>query len=126
MRIKKRLSIWAITIALFSVSEAFAMSLTFKWGPTKSCFDRNSPPIRLSGVPKGTSKISFRMVDLDAPGYNHGGAVLKYRGKNVFPYGAFKYKGPCPPTRHRYRITATAYDKKGKSIARASAIRTFP
>ena len=35
-------------------TRTWAMSLSFSWGPTKACFDRNSPPIRLKGVPRGT------------------------------------------------------------------------
>ncbi|HHN73461.1 MAG TPA: phospholipid-binding protein [Thermopetrobacter sp.] len=102
------------------------MSLRFSWGPTKSCFDRRSPPIRLSGVPKGTVAIRFVMKDLDAPNFYHGGGTVRYRGRNSFPYGAFSYKGPCPPSPHRYRITATALDRKGRVLATASAVRRFP
>lgn len=111
---------------LFNPAAAQAMSLSFSWGPTKACFDRNSPPIRLRGVPKGTKKIRFYMKDLDAPHFRHGGGVVKYTGRNVFPYGSFRYKGPCPPSRHRYRITAQALDARGKVLATASAVRNFP
>ena len=114
----------ALAIAL--ATPAAAMSMSFSWGPTKSCFDRKSPPIRLSGVPKGTVKIRFRMKDLDAPMYPHGGGTVKWKGQRALPYGAFRYKGPCPPRRHRYRITAEALDRNGKVLARASAIRPFP
>ena len=111
---------------LLPAGSASAMSLSFSWGPTKSCFDRKSPPIRLSGVPKGTKKIRFRMKDLDAPMYPHGGGTVKWRGQRSLPYGAFRYKGPCPPSRHRYRITAEALDANGRVLARAAAIRPFP
>lgn len=113
-------------LAVSTPGSATAMELSFDWGPTKSCFDRNSPPIRLKDVPKGTKKIRFRMKDLDAPNYPHGGGVVKYAGKNVFPYGSFRYRGPCPPSRHRYRITAEALDANGKVLATAAAIRPFP
>ena len=111
---------------LLPAQAASAMSLSFSWGPTKSCFDRNSPPIRLSGVPKGTVKIRFRMKDLDAPMYPHGGGTVQWKGQRSLPYGAFRYKGPCPPSRHRYRITAEALDANGRVLARASAVRPFP
>ncbi len=114
-----------LALAFITPQQAHAMSLSFSWGPTKSCFDRNSPPIRLRGVPKGTKKIRFRMKDLDAPMYPHGGGVVKYTGRNAFPYGSFRYKGPCPPSRHRYRITAEALDASGRVLARASAVRSF-
>jgi len=116
----------ALIGALAWPAPARAMSLSFSWGPTKSCFDRNSPPIRLKDVPKGTKKIRFRMKDLDAPDYPHGGGVVTYTGRNTFPYGSFRYKGPCPPSRHRYRITAEALDANGKVLATASAVRPFP
>ena len=123
---KTKFAVLITSLTLLFLMPAHAMSLRFSWGPTKSCFDRNSPPIRLTGVPKGTKKIRFRMKDLDAPTYPHGGGVVQYKGKNYFPYGSFHYKGPCPPRRHRYRITAEALDGNGKVLARASAVRTFP
>ena len=107
------------------MSGASAMSLSFEWGPTKKCFDSKSPPIKLGAVPKGTAKIRFKMVDLNAISYPHGGGTVKYAGKNNLPYGAFRYKGPCPPTTHTYQITATALDAKGKKLAVAKARRSF-
>ena len=114
-----------LALALVAPSSAGAMSLSFSWGPTKSCFDPKSPPIRLRGVPRGTKKIRFQMKDLDAPHYPHGGGVVAYRGRNYFPYGSFRYRGPCPPTRHRYRITAEALDANGRVLARTFAVRSF-
>jgi hypothetical protein len=105
---------------------AQAMTLSFSWGPTKACFDSKSPPIRLKGVPRKTVAIRFRMKDLDAPNYPHGGGTVKYRGRNYFPYGSFRYRGPCPPRPHRYRITAEALDRNGRVLARAHAVRRFP
>lgn len=105
---------------------AQAFGLTFEWGQTKSCFDSKSPPIKLSKVPKGTEKIRFKMVDIDAPSYPHGGGTVAYGGKASLPYGAFKYKGPCPPSPHTYQITGEALDAKGKVLAKASARKRFP
>ena len=102
-----------------------AMSLSFDWGPTKRCFDANSPPIKLRQVPKGTALLRFRMRDLNAPSYNHGGGTVKYTGKNSLPYGAFRYKGPCPPRRHTYEITVDAINAKGKRTATAKFRRSF-
>ena len=106
-------------------SSAQAMSLSFSWGPTRSCFDSKSPPMRVSGIPKGTKKLTFRMTDLDARSFYHGGGTVAYRGKGRFGYGAFRYKGPCPPTRHRYRFTVKAIGASGKVLAKASATRSF-
>jgi phosphatidylethanolamine-binding protein (PEBP) family uncharacterized protein len=105
---------------------ASAMELGFQWGPTKKCFDPKSPPISVSDVPKGTKTLRFEMHDTQVPTYHHGGGTIAYRGKNSFPYGAFAYKGPCPPEPHVYRFTAKALDGSGKVLATASAERRFP
>lgn len=105
---------------------ASAMGLSFQWGPTKKCFDPKSPPISVSDVPEGTKKLRFEMHDLQAPNFHHGGGTVAYRGKDNFPYGAFAYKGPCPPKPHVYRFTAKALDGGGKVLATASAERRFP
>lgn len=111
---------------VLSASSAHAFGMSFSWGPTKKCFDSKSPPITLAAVPKETVKVRFRMVDLDAPGYPHGGGTVAYSGKDQIAYGAFRYKGPCPPSPHTYTITAEALDAKGKVIAKASARKRFP
>lgn len=105
---------------------ARAMDMSFEWGPTKKCFDGKSPPITLSGVPAGTAKLRFRMTDLDAPNFNHGGATVAYGGQKKLAYGAFRYRGPCPPSPHVYEIRVDALDAKGKVIAKAKARRRFP
>jgi len=109
-----------------SVVPASAMTMSFDWGATTKCFDGNSPPIHVEAVPKGTKKLKFVMRDLDAPGFNHGGGIVSYTGDGALAYGAFHYKGPCPPSVHTYRMTVTALDGRGKAIARASAERKFP
>ena len=106
-------------------ASASAMSMSFDWGPTKSCFDPKSPPISLSDVPKGTVKLRFKMVDLNAINYPHGGGTVAYTGKNKLAYGAFRYKGPCPPTPHTYQFTVDALDKNGKKLATAKARKSF-
>ncbi|PLX38786.1 MAG: phospholipid-binding protein [Hyphomicrobiales bacterium] len=100
--------------------------MSFSWGPTKKCFDSKSPPISMRGVPKGTAKLRFRMIDQDAPNYPHGGGTVKWTGKGSLPYGAFRYKGPCPPRPHTYQITVEALDKSNKVLAKARAKRRFP
>ena len=106
-------------------ASASAMSMSFDWGPTKSCFDPKSPPISLSDVPKGTVKLRFKMVDLNAINYPHGGGTVTYTGKNKLAYGAFRYKGPCPPSPHTYQFTVDALDKNGKKLATAKARKSF-
>ena len=120
-------SIFLVTLAaaLLAPAAASAMSLSFSWGPTKACFDPHSPPMRLSHVPKGTVTLRFHMTDLDAPSYPHGGGTVRYTGRSRLGYGAFRYKGPCPPSRHHYRFTVEAIDKSGRVLARARATRPF-
>lgn len=113
------------SLVFLAPSSASAMGLSFSWGPTKKCFDSKSPPMKVSGVPKGTVKLKFRMVDLNAPGYNHGGGTVKYKGSGKLGYGAFRYKGPCPPAPHVYKFTVKAVNAKGKTLAKASAKKRF-
>jgi phosphatidylethanolamine-binding protein (PEBP) family uncharacterized protein len=105
---------------------ASAMSLSFAWGPTKKCFDPKSPPMTVSSVPAGTKKLRINMMDLDAPDYPHGGGTVAYSGNGKLPYGAFRYRGPCPPSPHTYRMTVEALDGSGKVLAKATAKRRFP
>jgi phosphatidylethanolamine-binding protein (PEBP) family uncharacterized protein len=107
-------------------ASASAMGLSFSWGPTKKCFDPKSPPISLSGVPKGTAKLRFKMVDLNAPTYPHGGQTIDFTGAAKLPYGAFRYRGPCPPSPHSYEISVDALDGHGKVLGKAKARRRFP
>jgi len=102
------------------------MVMNFEWGPTVKCFDPNSPPITLSGVPAGTKTLAFKMVDTDAPDFKHGGGTVVFGGQKTLPYGAFSYRGPCPPRPHMYEISVKALDGSGKTIATAKARRRFP
>jgi phosphatidylethanolamine-binding protein (PEBP) family uncharacterized protein len=110
----------------FAGAAAADMKVSFQWGPTEKCFDRKSPPMSLKGVPEGTVKLDIRMKDLNAPDFNHGGGKVDYSGQTSLEYGAFKYKGPCPPQTHLYVFTVKALDSKGKTIATATAKRKFP
>lgn len=111
-------------------SAAYAgMSLGFRWGPTKQCFDTSSPPITVADVPDGTATLRFRLTDLDAANFNHGGGDVAFNGQETLPYGAFQYKGPCPPDPakpHHYRLSLQALDADGAVLATAKAERRFP
>lgn len=116
----------AAALMSLAVTPALAMGLSFDWGPTKKCFDRNSPPMTVSAVPDGTKKLRIQMVDLNAPNYPHGGGTVAYEGSGKLPYGAFRYQGPCPPSPHVYQFTVEALDAKGKVIGKATAKKRFP
>lgn len=114
------------TVALSGVAHA-GMKVSFDWGPTKQCFDSKSPPMSLSGVPDGTAQLDIRMKDQNAPDFMHGGGKVSYEGQKSLPYGAFRYKGPCPPSgKHKYRFTVKALDAKGKVLDTAQTDRMFP
>lgn len=119
----------AVLVGVLGGCPAFAagMSVTFDWGATKKCFDPKSPPFRLSGVPAGTKTLTFRMVDRNAPDFNHGGGEVAYSGQSAIPYGAFHYQGPCPPQgSHTYSWTVKALDGSGKVLATGNATKKFP
>lgn len=106
---------------------AAGMTVSFDWGPTKKCFDPKSPPFRVSGVPAGTKTLTFTMVDRDAVDFHHGGGKVAYAGQNQIPYGAFRYKGPCPPQgSHTYAWTVKALDAGGKILATENVEKRFP
>jgi len=102
------------------------MTVAFEWGPTKQCFDTRSPPMHVSGAPGGTASLDIRMADLNSD-YVHGGGKVGFKGQGALPYGAFRYKGPCPPDGpHTYVFTVKALDAQGKTLATAKATRKFP
>lgn len=118
-------------LALSATTAAAEFTISFNWGNTPACNTGRartvaSPAFVVRGLPKGTTSVEFRMKDLDAPAYNHGGGKVKMSQGGTVPAGAFKYKGPCPPRQvHRYRWTATAR-QGGKVLGRAEATRRFP
>ena len=112
---------------------ASAFEISFDWAGLKSCSSGNpntvaNPVFSLVDVPDGTQFIRFKLVDKDAPGFDHGGGIVPYAGQAVIEAGAFKYKSPCPPNgTHRYEWTATAQSKKsGGKLATAKALRSYP
>jgi len=130
MRVYSRIYITLPAMALAALimglpQSAEAMGVSFSWSKSDACASR-SPAFRLSGVPRGVKRLSFRMRDLNMPSYNHGGGTVSYKGARV-ARGAFSYRGPCPPPgqTHRYRWTVRAKDAKGKTVGTASATKSF-
>jgi phosphatidylethanolamine-binding protein (PEBP) family uncharacterized protein len=68
------------------------------------------------------------MVDLNVPGFNHGGGRVANDGSGKVRAGAFSYFGPCPSGgRHNYQFTVTALNSAGDTaLARGTATRAFP
>jgi len=110
-----------------SVAQTASFSMDFSWSGTAACFDPQSPPFSLMGVPAGTKQLKFAMRDLDAPNFQHGGGTVPYQGQNQIARGAFSYRGPCPPQgQHRYQWTVEAQDDAGRTLATATVTKEFP
>ena len=105
-------------------------AVTPTWEGIKACSGQPitspSPAFSMAGVPAGTAELEFRMIDLDAPGFNHGGGKVRYAGQARIPPGVFQFIGPCPPQTHRYEWTVTARDGSGKLLGTARAIKNYP
>ncbi len=115
-----------VVLLAFRSAQAAELKFDFKWVGWKDECATKSPEFKISSVPAGTGKISFKMVDLGYPSYPHGGGKVKYSGEDI-PRGAFQYKGPCPPRgSHDYEWTAIAYDGNGKELGRAKLTKPFP
>ena len=118
-------------IGLSATTAAAEFSISFQWGATPACNTGRAktvgnPQFVVRDLPAGTETIEFRMKDLDAPRYNHGGGKVRMSAGGTVPAGIFTYKGPCPPGGvHTYRWTATAR-KGGAVLGKATAIRKFP
>ena len=124
MRIRLITMVLAVSSAVISTG-ASAMSLSFSWAGVPHC-SHHSPAFTLSGVPAGTARLAFRLIDLDFPPFPHGGGTIPYQGGQV-PAGSFAYIGPCPPPgqQHRYNWIVQALDAGGRTLATASAMRPF-
>ena len=92
------------------------LGVEFSWAGVKAC-SGTPPAFTISNVPDATDTLVFKMVDMDVPGYNHGGGTVKYTGSGEIPEGAFYYQGSCPPSgSHRYRFTVKAINAAGDTI----------
>ncbi len=112
-----------------------AFTIEFNWDGLKICNTGRpnlvaNPEFKVKGLPKGTNVVEFRLVDKDAPSFNHGGGTVMLSEDGVVSRGAFKYKSPCPPNgQHTYEWTATAKDKKGfggNKLGVAKSSRKYP
>lgn len=130
-----RLRFFTIVCALAAATPALAdFTISFTWGDIPLCTSGrpgkvDSPRFVLNGIPAGTETIRFKLKDLDAPGYNHGGgkvSIAEGVTSAVIPAGSFRYKSPCPPGGvHTYEWTATAKGYGG-TLDTATARRDYP
>jgi len=107
---------------------AFAVMPT--WDGITACNGRpiNSPSPRftIANAPAGTTQLEFKMTDLDAPMFSHGGGKAAYNGDGGVAAGAFTFIGPCPPSSHRYEWSVVARDSVGKNLGTAKAGIKYP
>jgi phosphatidylethanolamine-binding protein (PEBP) family uncharacterized protein len=123
-------SVFSAAILVSGAAQAF--SVKAEWGSGSGC-SSVSPAFTMSRVPHGTTKLSFKMVDLNLPSFPHGGGETAFSGKTTFGQGeAFggmfsSYRGPCPPptATHRYEWTVQALDAGGKVLGTAKTVIPF-
>ena len=102
------------------------LDVDFSWAGTTACTSK-PPAFVVKGAPEGTTRLRFRMTDLDAPAYHHGGGTVAYSGATEIPAGAFSYTGPCPPTgSHDYRWLVQALNADGTVVGEGTVTRSFP
>jgi len=123
----------ALAAALAATGASAAdFKISFQWGNIPLCRGGTvptvpSPSFVLRGVPAGTTSIQFKMKDLNAPSFNHGGSGrLGITRDGTLPAGVFTYKSPCPPGGvHTYEWTATAR-VGNRVLGQAKAQRNYP
>jgi len=135
MRLKQGARAFAVLSSLVvgwpatSIGQA-AFAVVPSWDGIKACngtpIQSPSPGFTVSNPPAAAAELEFRMVDLDAPRFTHGGGKVRYVGGPQIPPGAFQFIGPCPPSTHRYEWTVTARDAGGKPLAVARAVKNYP
>ena len=121
----------ALTVALIlpAAAQAATLGVRFTWVGTAAC-SATPPAFTIADIPKETKYLDFRLHDLDAPHFDHGGGEVAYSGSGDIPAGAFDgaYKGPCPPggATHTYVWTVRALDASRKVLAQGKASGRFP
>ncbi|CAM5769705.1 hypothetical protein LMIY3S_02927 [Labrys miyagiensis] len=104
---------------------ASKLSVSFSW-----C--SGTPATKVSGIPKGTTKLKFLLKDHQASGYHHGGGTFPVSGPSVsIPCNGLQsrdFEGPHPPPPqiHDYEWIVTAVDSSGNTVGTGSAVRKFP
>lgn len=130
---KKVIAALVAALALPSMASA---DLSIEWDWKKSHNRCNgsgeSPELRVSGIPDGTSALRFEMTDLDN-GKDHKGGRVDHSGGTsaVVAEGALNssgYFGPCPPDMvwgHIYEISVKAESADGIVLAEGSKKQDF-
>ena len=74
--------VFFLFIGISNISYAEDFKIEFSWEGLKLCntgspFIVSNPIFKVSGLPKGTEGIEFRLQDLYAPSFNHGGGWIE-------------------------------------------------
>jgi phosphatidylethanolamine-binding protein (PEBP) family uncharacterized protein len=120
-----------LAVVLLGRAEAQnAFSIVPSWEGIATCNGRPisspSPKFRITNPPAGTAQLEFKMTDLDAPNFSHGGGKVAYGSGSEVAAGAFTFIGPCPPATHRYEWSVVARDAQGKSLGTTKAVIKYP
>jgi phosphatidylethanolamine-binding protein (PEBP) family uncharacterized protein len=108
--------------------DAAQMTVDFSWEGIQPC-THESPEIRVSAIPDGTSELRVNLRDISMPAWNHGGGNVINDGSGIIPAGALNigYNGPCPPRgRHKYEFSVMAMNADGVIIGFGKVRRSFP
>ena len=120
----------SVLAAIGVLAQGANFEATPTWEGIKACngqpIQSPSPRFVLKNIPAATTEIEFKMTDLDAPAFNHGGGKIRYAGAPEIAPGAFTFIGPCPPSTHRYEWTVTARDAAGQRLATTRATKKYP
>ena len=125
----RRIAALTVALVLPAAAQAATLGVRFTWVGTAAC-STTPPAFTITDIPKETKYLAFRLTDLDAPHYQHGGGQVAYSGAGDIPAGAFDgaYNGPCPPSgaTHTYVWTVCALDANRKALAEGKATGRFP
>ena len=124
-----RIAALAVALVLPAAAHARTLGVRFTWAGTAAC-STAPPAFTITDIPKETKYLEFRLHDLNAPHYPHGGGEVAYSGSGDIPARAFDgaYNGPCPPSgaTHTYVWTVRALDAARKALAEGKATGLFP
>lgn len=118
----------ALSLVGWPALAEFRLSVT-TWGDIPLCTSGrpnavSNPPLALQGIPEGTIRIDFELVDLNVPGFDHGGGRINTASiaDGTVPAGSFRYRSPCLPGEvHTYEWRATA--RAGRTVLARTAAR---
>jgi hypothetical protein len=97
---------------------AAKMKVTFSWHGIQAC-THHSPPIQVSGIPKGTRTLEVKLTNINVPAWNQGGGSVANDGSGIIPAGALKIG-------YKYEFSVMALDDHGVIIGFGKARQAFP